>query len=259
MPSRSPLDWLAWLGNLTRFAVRAVPSAAAAVIRPQWWLKPLFDITIGGLPLAAVTGVALGVVIWLHTRDVLARTGTGAVEYLPTFLSAAVLLELAPVGAGLIVAARTGASLGAELASMKVGEQLDALELLGVSALKRLIGPRILACILAVPVLHIAIAGIALASGFVAESVTGHTTLLKYDAAAMRELYLNDVLPAALKTLVFGLIVGVTGCYLGLTAGEGSEGVGRAATDSVVMCILFVLASDVLLVGLIKSLQSIGL
>ena len=110
------------------------------------------------LPLAFVTGIALGVVIWLHTRDVLARAESGAVELLPTVLAAAVLLELAPVGAGLIVAARTGASLGAELASMKVGEQIDALQLLGVSPLRRLIGPRVLACVLAVPVLHILIA-----------------------------------------------------------------------------------------------------
>jgi phospholipid/cholesterol/gamma-HCH transport system permease protein len=252
--ARSPL---AWLGNLTAFGLRVLPRAAAALAHPHWWLRPLYGMTVGGLPLAGVAGIALGVVIWLHTRDVLARTGTGAVEYLPTFLSAAVLLELAPVGAGLIVAARTGASLGAELASMRVGEQLDALELLGVSPLARLIGPRVLACILAVPVLHVAIAAVALASGFLAESITGHTTLLKYDAAAMRELYLSDVVPAALKTLMFGLVVGVTGCFIGINADEGSEGVGRAATDSVVMCSLFVLAADVLLVGLIKASAAI--
>ena len=127
MTTRSPLDWLAWLGHLTRFGLRVLPQTVRAVAHPNWWLKPFHGMTVGAMPLAAVTGLALGVVIWLHTRDVLARTGTGAVEYLPTFLSAAVLLELAPVGAGLIVAARTGASLGAELASMRVGEQLDAL------------------------------------------------------------------------------------------------------------------------------------
>jgi len=253
----SPIEGLAWLGHWTRFGLRSVPRAVAAIVQPSWWAKPFYHMTVGGLPLAAVAGIALGIVIWLHTRDVLARTGTGAVEYLPTFLSAAVLLELAPVGAGLIVAARTGASLSAELASMRIGEQIDALELLGVSPMVRLIGPRVLACVLAVPVLHIAIAAIALASGFVAESITGHTTLLKYDAAAIRELYLNDVVPAALKTLVFGFIVGVTGCFIGLNAKEGSEGVGKAATDSVVMCSLFVLASDVLLVGLIKAMQSL--
>ncbi|MDB5311951.1 MAG: mlaE 1 [Gemmataceae bacterium] len=253
--NKTPFDWLAWVGNLAAFGGRSVPRAVAAVGRPGWWVRPLHGMIVGALPLAVITGVTLGVVIWLHTRDVLARTGTGAVEYLPTFLSAAVLLELAPVGAGLIVAARTGASLGAELASMRVGEQIDALELLGVSPAGRLIGPRVLACVLAVPVLHALIAAVALVSGFAAEAVTGQTTLLKYDAAAMRELYLIDVVPAALKTLVFGLVVGVTGCFIGLTAGDGSEGVGHAATDSVVMCSIFVLAADVLLVGLIKALQ----
>src|SRR5262249_61539098 len=122
--------------NLTRFGLRAPPAALGAVVRPGWWVKPLYAMVVGALPLAVVTGVALGVVIWLHTRDVLARTGTGAVEYLPTFLSAAVLLELAPVGAGLVVAARTGASLRAGVAAVKGGGQIDAPQLLGVSPVR---------------------------------------------------------------------------------------------------------------------------
>lgn len=257
MIARTPLDWLAWTGRLTAFAGRAVPACLAALPHFRWWVRPLYGMVVGALPLAFVTGVALGVVIWLHTHDVLARTGTGAVEFLPTFLSAAVLLELAPVGAGLIVAARTGASLGAELASMKVGEQLDALHLLGVSPLRRLIGPRVLACVFAVPVLHVLIAATAILSGFLAELASGQTTVLKYQTAVLRELYLFDVVPAAMKTLVFGLVVGVVGCYIGLTANEGSEGVGRAATDAVVVCSLFVLATDVFLVSLIKAMQAV--
>lgn len=247
-----------WVGRASAFASRAAPAALRALARPREWAKPLYNVVIGGLPLAAVTGLALGVVIWLHTRDVLARTGTGAVEYLPTFLAAAVLLELAPVGAGLIVAARTGASLGAELAAMRVSEQIDALELLGVSPVRRLVGPRVLACVLAVPLLHILIAATALGSGFVAESVTGSTTYLKYDTAALRELVLQDVIPAALKTLAFGFVVGAVGCYIGMNPRDGAEGVGRAATDSVVACSLLVLVADVLLVLAIKAAQSFG-
>jgi phospholipid/cholesterol/gamma-HCH transport system permease protein len=251
------LSLLEWFGRLTAFAARAVPATGAAVARPAGWVRPFYAVLIGGLPLAAVAGLALGVVIWLHTRDVLARTGTGAVEYLPTFLAAAVLLELAPVGAGLIVAARTGASLGAELAAMRVSEQIDALELLGVSPMRVLVGPRVLACVLAAPLLHVAIAAVALVSGFAAESVTGSTTYLKYATAALRELSLEDVVPAGLKTLAFGLVVGVTGCFIGTRPREGSEGVGRAATDSVVACVLLVLAADVFLVVLIKAAQRI--
>src|SRR5262245_24515746 len=137
---------------------------------------------------------------------------------------------------------------------MRVSEQIDALQLLGVSPVRRLVGPRVLACVLAVPVLHVIIATTAILSGFAAELVSGSTTILKYQTAVMRELYLADVLPAALKTLAFGLVVGVTGCYIGMTASEGSEGVGRAATDSVVVCALLVLATDVFLVGLIKAI-----
>ena len=233
--------------------MRAVPAAAGSILRPSWWLRPLHGMVVGALPLALISGIALGVVIWLHTRDVLARASPGAVELLPTFLAAAVLLELAPLAAGLIVAARTGASLGAELASMRVGEQLDALEVLGISPLKRLIGPRVLACTLAVPILHVLIAATAILSGFGAELATGNTTWLKYQTAVMRELYLADILPAALKTLAFGLVAGLAGCYIGLTAGVGSEDVGRAATDAVVVCALLVLATDVFLVGLIKA------
>lgn len=249
------LSLLEWLGRLAAFAPRAVLASVAALPRPGLWLRSLHAVTIGGLPLAVVTGLALGIVIWMHTRDVLARTGTGAVEYLPTFLAAAVLLELGPVGAGLIVAARTGASLGAELAAMRVSEQIDALELLGVSPLRRLVGPRTIACAAAVPILHVVTAATALGSGFVAELATGSTTYLKYDTAAVRELLLQDVIPAGLKTLVFGAVIGITGCFIGLNAREGSEGVGRAATDSVVACVLLVLTVDVLLVGLIKAAQ----
>jgi phospholipid/cholesterol/gamma-HCH transport system permease protein len=245
-------ETLAAVGRWAVFAARAGVAAAAAAVRPGLWVKPFHGVLVGGLPLAVVAGLALGVVIWVHTRGVLARTSPDAVEYLPTVLAAAVLLELAPIGAGLIVASRTGASLGAELAAMRIGEQVDALELLGVSPLRRLIGPRVLACVLAAPLLHVIIAGLAIVSGYVAEAVAGHTTWLKYERAVLSELYLTDVVPAGLKTLVFGGLVGVTGCYTGLNADGGSEGVGKAATDSVVASVLLVLAADVFLVGLIR-------
>ena len=239
------------VGAWSHFALKSVSPTLSAVPRPGLWLRPFYGVLVGALPLAAVLGLSLGAVIWMQTRGILARTA-GATELLPTVLAAAVLLELAPVGAGLIVAARTGASLGAELASMRVGEQVDALELLGVSPWRRLVGPRVLACVLAGPVLHVLVAALALSSGFAAELLTGQTTWLKYRAAVVAELRLSEVVPAGLKTVAFGFLVGVTGCYAGLTARGGSEGVGRAATDSVVACCLLVLATDVVLVGVIR-------
>lgn len=244
------------LGRWAAFSLASLPHLVVSAFKPGLWIRPFYRVLVGGLPLAAVTGLALGVVIWMHTRGVLDRTGTGAVELLPTFLAAAVLLELAPIGAGLIVAARTGASLGAELAAMRVNEQIDAIELLGLSPLRRLVAPRVLACIFAVPLLHVLIATLSIGSGFVAESIIGHTTLLKYQVAVMRELYLIDVVPALLKTLAFGFLVGITGCFIGLSTRGGSEEVGSAATDSVVACSLLVLLADVFLVGLIRLLAT---
>lgn len=243
---------VAAVGEWAVFAGRTAVAALGALLRPVLWLKPLYAVLVGGLPLAAVAGLAIGIVIWVHTRGVLARTGTGAVELLPTFLSAAVLLELAPIAAGLILAARTGASLGAEFASLKVSEQVDALELLGISPVRRLVGPRVLACVLAGPLLHVLIAGLAIGGGYVAELLSGQTTFLRYTSAVLKELRLVDVVPAGLKPMVFGFLTGATGCYLGLRAGGGSEGVGQAATNSVVACSLLVLLADVLLVGLIQ-------
>ncbi|WP_020471322.1 MlaE family ABC transporter permease [Zavarzinella formosa] len=244
-------NFFARVGEFTRFAGEAFIAALESVRQPGAVLQQLYAVFIGALPLGVVTGVALGAVVWMHTYSVLARTGT--VDYLPTALAAAVLLELAPIGAGLIVAARTGASLGAELGAMKLGEQLDALELFGESPTKVLVGPRVLACMLSLPLLHVFIAALALLSGFLAESVVGHTNWLHYQEACRRELYPREVIPAGFKTVVFGFLIGVAGCEAGLRATGGTEGIGRAATSGVVLACLLALASDVLLVGLIRA------
>ncbi len=239
------------VGYWCHFAGRAFVAAVFVIAKPRFWLKPLFDVLVGGLPLAVVLGLTLGAVVWMQTRGILDKTA-GASELLPTVLAVAVMLELAPVGAGLIVAARTGASLGAELAAMKLGEQVDALELLGVSPMRRLVGPRVLACILAVPMQFVLVAAIAIGSGYLAESAVGSTTWIRYRHAAFAELVLSDVLVTFAKTFVFGALIGATGCFVGSQARGGSEGVGRAATDSVVACSLLVLAADVLVVGLAR-------
>lgn len=247
------LDPIARVGQWAAFTARAWLAAGLAAVRPADWLRPFYAALVGGLPLAGVLGVALGAVVWMHTRGILERS-FGNAEYLPTALAAAVLLELGPVGAGMIVAARTGAALGAELSSMTVNEQVDALHLLGVSPMRRVVGPRVLACVLAVPLLHVVVSALAVGSGYAAESVGGGMAWAKYQTLVMQELRLNEVLPAGLKTLAFGGLIGATGCFVGLSARGGSEGVGKAATDSVVACTLLVLLADVLLVGLIRAI-----
>jgi phospholipid/cholesterol/gamma-HCH transport system permease protein len=223
---------------------------AAALIRPREIAAQLYHILLGALPLGIVAGAALGIVIWMHLHNVLARFQ--ATQFLPQALALAVVLEFAPTGGGLIMAGRSGASLGAELGSMRLTEQVDALEVLGLSPLRTLVGPRVLACMVAMPLLTMFIIYFALAGSFAAEWMGGGLTWLAYRNEWLSGLRLADVLPAALKTVVFGYLIGVTGCYFGMHSQGGTEGVGQAATRGVVWSTLLVLASNVVLVRLIQ-------
>lgn len=223
--------------------------------RPGELLGQLHEILVGALPLAFTAGSAIGIVVWLHLRGALVMVGgPGAVQYLPQALALAVVLELAPLTAGLLVAGRSGASLAAELGSMRLTEQIDALEMLGMSPLRELVAPRVLACMVALPFLTLFILYLALGAGFAAEFLGGSLSARQYANEYLRVLTLHDALPAILKTVFFGFLIGVVGCYRGLNAGGGTEGVGRAATGGVVTSIFLVLIADVVLVKLIQLL-----
>jgi phospholipid/cholesterol/gamma-HCH transport system permease protein len=245
------MSFLEQTGRYFHFAALALPAALLAVRRPGNVLRQLYTILLGALPLAAVTGLALGVVVWIHLRGAIPPEHLRRV---PEYLALAVVLEFAPLGAGLIVAGRSGASLGAELGSMRLTEQIDALEVLGRSPMLHLVGPRVLACILTLPLLTIFVAFLSIGGSFLAEMLGGTLSWTQYQADCLRSLTLGKVIPSTLKTLVFGYLVGVTGCYEGMTADGGTEGVGRAATRGVVVSIFVVMVANVMLVKLIQIL-----
>jgi phospholipid/cholesterol/gamma-HCH transport system permease protein len=246
--------WLEELGRFTHFAARALLAALAAPTRPGALLTQFYRVLIGVLPLGLVAGLAVGAVLFLQLHGIFLRFG--AEQYLPQAMALAVVLEFAPIGAGLIVAGQAGASLGAELGSMRLSEQVDALEVLGLSPLRSLVGPRVLACMLTMPLLTVFMAYLAIGAGFLGDALGGSLSGRQYLNETLRVLTLQDVLPATLKTAVFGYLIGVTGCYHGLEATGGTEGVGRAATRGVVVSIFLVLVSDVVLVRIIQLLTA---
>jgi phospholipid/cholesterol/gamma-HCH transport system permease protein len=244
------------LGRAAHFAFRALLALPAALRRPRDLLTQLYQVLIGALPLGLTAGAAIGVVVWMHLRGSLQTVGgPGAVQYLPQALALAVVLEFAPITAGLLVAGRSGASLGAELGSMRLTEQVDALEVLGLAPLRELVAPRLLACVLALPLLTLFVGYLALGAGYLAEAVGGTLSWAQYVNETLRVLRLRDAVPATLKTAVFGYLIGVAGCYHGLHAEGGTEGVGRAATRGVVASIFLVLIADVVLVRVIQLFQ----
>jgi phospholipid/cholesterol/gamma-HCH transport system permease protein len=249
------LTFLENTGCFLQLAARALVASPGALRRPNDLVRQLFQIYLGALPLSTVAGVSLGAIMWMHLHGVLARLGPGFADLLPQVLSLAVVLEFAPIGAGFIVAGRSGASLGAELGSMRLTEQIDALEVMGLSPLHHLVAPRVLACMITLPLLTIYIAALAIGGGYLAESLGGIMSWGEYWNDCLGALRLKDVLPATFKTLVFGFWTAVTGCYFGLNAQSGTEGVGQAATRSVVLSIFLVVVSDLVLVRAIMLLD----
>ncbi len=250
------LAFLVNLGRATHFAWRVLLALPFAIRRLPYLAVQLHDILLGALPLGVAAGTAIGVVVWLHLRGTLQSVGgPSAVQYLPQALALAVVLEFAPLAAGLIVAGRSGASLGAELGSMQLTEQIDALEVLGQSPLRVLIAPRVFACMLTLPLLTLFIAYLAIGAGYFAEALGGTLSWTQYRSACLRVLTLHDAVPAVLKTVVFGYLIGISGCWFGMNAHGGTEGVGQAATRGVVVSIFLVLVADVLLVKLIQVLS----
>jgi phospholipid/cholesterol/gamma-HCH transport system permease protein len=238
-------------GRFAHFSARSFGAALDSIRRPAELLRQLHNVLIGSLPLGLVTGLAVGFVVWLHLNGVVEKP---YIHKVPEYLALAVVLEFAPLSAGLVVAGRCGASLGAELGSMRLTEQIDALEVMGMSSLKELVGPRVLACMLTLPLLTIFIAFTAIGSSYLAEMIGGTLSWTQYQTDVLRGLTEGKAVPATLKTIVFGFLIGVTGCYEGMAVEGGTENVGRAATRGVVTSILLVLVANVVLVKLIQIL-----
>lgn len=250
------LNGLESMGHYCYFALLVLPALLSAVRKPVELFNQLYNVLIGALPLGLVTGIALGIVVWIHISSAIESSTPlsrdQVIAKVPEYLAMAIVVEFAPLGAGMIVAGRTGASLGAELGSMRLTEQLDALEVMGQSPIDKLVGPRVLACMAALPILTIFIAYISIASSFLAQYPTEGMSWSLYMEYAFQSLTLQRMLPATLKTIVFGFVIGVTGCYCGMEATGGTEGVGNAATQGVVVSIFMVMITNVILVQLIE-------
>ena len=245
------MERLRGFGNFLGFVPGAVGAAvASSVRRPGAVLAQFERVALGSLPLVATAGASVGLVTWLQLHRLLVTYGVEAT--LPSVLSVAVMVETGPILASLLVAGRLGAGLAAELGSMNLTEEIDALAVLGAPVVPTLIGPRVLACTLAVPFLTILIDAAALGGGLCAELLAGSLSPDVYGRRAFDFIRLSDVIPATLKTAVFGAIIGLIGCWTGLNAERSTEAVGRAATRGVVRSMLALFAANVVLVPLIQ-------
>jgi phospholipid/cholesterol/gamma-HCH transport system permease protein len=239
-----------WFGELGPFCVRLVKAAVTPPYEWREFIKQCDAIGAMSFPLVALAGAATGVVLSLETRDSLVRFG--AKSFLPAIIVFSIIKESGPVITGLVVSGRAGAGIGAELGSMKVTEQIDAMEASAVDPYRYLAVTRVLACMLMLPLLTIAANFCGILMGWVANTLTDPISLRLFLDRGFRQVAFSDYIPPVFKTAIFGLIIGVVACFQGMRTKGGTEGVGRTATSSVVLASLFVILADVLLVRLIQ-------
>lgn len=240
---------LATVGEVALFASKAAREVFVPPFETRETVRQIYELGVRSAPLIAVSGLAVGVVMSLHTRASLERFG--AESMIPAGLAIALVRETGPLTAGLLLSGRIGAGIGAELGAMRVTEQIDALEASAVDAFRYLVVTRVLACMIAVPLLTTLMNFAGMLGGFVAETAETGMSLQLYFQRAFSLIDVSDYVPATMKTIVFGFIIATISSYLGYTTQSGTEGVGRASTRAVVLSSILIIVSNVLLVRLI--------
>ncbi len=241
-----------WVGDLGLFGWRVAKAIFSRPFEGREFLRQLDVIGAKSLLLVALAGASTGVVLSLQTRDSLTRFG--AKSLLPAVIVFSLIKETGPIITGLVASGRVGAGIGAELGAMRVTEQIDAMEASAVDPHKYLVATRVLACIVAMPLLTVAADFFGVLMGWVTTTLSEPMPLRLFLSNGFRHVTFGDILPTTFKTAIFGLIIGVVSCFQGMRTTGGTEGVGHSATSSVVLSSLFIIVADVLLVRLIIEL-----
>lgn len=248
------ISMLEWFGGIGQFAARVSRAALTPPYEGRELLRQMDEVGARSLPLVALAGAAIGVVLSLHTRDSMAQFG--AKSLLPQLIILSLVKETGPIITALVTSGRVAAGIGAELGSMRVTEQIDAIEASAVNPHKFLAATRVLACMLMLPLLTAVADFCGIITGWLANALVEPMSLKYFLNVGLAQARLTDLLPSTLKTVIFGFIIGVIGCYQGMNAKGGTAGVGRASTSAVVLASLFVILADVVLVRLIITVFS---
>lgn len=231
---------------LTKFTLKFFKQLFLPPYEFEEFVKQCYIIGCKTLPLVGITGFIMGLVLTIQSRPTLAEFG--AESWLPAMVAVSIIREIGPVITALICAGKVGSSIGAELASMKVTEQIDAMEVSGINPFKYIVVTRVVATTFMVPVLVIFSDVIALLGSFLAVNIKGDVSFHLFFAQVFEKLYFTDIFPSVIKTFAFGFAIGLIGCYKGYNSNKGTEGVGSSANSAVVFGSLLVFIIDMIAV-----------
>lgn len=210
------------------------------------FIKQCYQIGYKTLPLISITGTIMGLVLTIQSRPVLLKFG--AETMLPSMVALSIIREMGPVITALICAGKIGSGIGAELGSMKVTEQIDAMEVSSTNPIRFLIVTRVLATTLMIPLLVLYADALGILGSWLGANIKGDVSFILFFSQAFRHVEFIDLFPAIIKTFFFGAAIGLVGCYKGFNAGRGTESVGKAANSAVVLASLLVIIIDMIAV-----------
>lgn len=246
------LSFLEDTGNLSRFTARYFSMGFRQPFETKEFLRQCYNIGYKSFALVSLTSLIIGLVLTMQLRPSLVEYGVES--RLPIMVGIAIIREIGPVVAALIFAGKIASSIGAELGSMKVTEQIDAMEVSGTNPFKYLVATRVLACTVMLPILIVMADAIALVGAYIGVNIQGITSLRLFFTEIFNSLELSDVLPSYIKTYFFGFVIGIIGTYKGYSATKGTRGVGNAANSAVVLASIFIFIIDLLAVQITELL-----
>jgi phospholipid/cholesterol/gamma-HCH transport system permease protein len=241
-------DFLDQTGQISRFAGRFFSHG----LKPKFEIKELlaqcYVIGYKSFPLVGLTGFIMGLVLTMQLRPSLVTYGVQS--ELPVMVGIAIVREIGPIITALIFAGKIASSIGAELGSMKVTEQIDSMEVSGTNPFKYLVATRVIATSLMLPLLTLLADAIALFGAYIGVNIKSVTNIKFFFIQVFGSLSYSDVIPAVIKTVFFGFAVGLIGCYKGFNSTKGTQGVGRSANSAVVLSSVLIFVLDLLTVQL---------
>ncbi len=239
-------NFITKFADVLLFIIQTTKAAFSREFEVREFLRQCFQIGYKSLPLISVTGVIIGLVITIQSRPTL--VDFGAVSALPGMVAVSLIREMGPVITGLICAGKIGSGMGAELGSMKVSEQIEAMEVSSTNPMRFLVVTRVLAATLMIPLLILYADAVGLIGSWIGANIKGSVTLVLFLSQAFSHIDFVDFVPAVIKSFFFGAVIGFVGCYKGYNAGRGTESVGKAANSAVVLSSLLVIIVDMIAV-----------
>ena len=230
------------IGELSYFTFRFFKEVFKMPFEFKELARQCYNMGNRSLLLVGITGFIIGLVLTLQTRPTLLEFG--AVSWMPSMVGISIVREIGPIITALVCAGRIGSGIGAELGSMRVTEQIDAMEVSGTNPFKYLVVTRVLAVTLMLPLLVIFGDAVALFGSYLVENVKGNVSFMLYFNQVFDSLEFGDIVPATVKSFFFGLAIGLVGCFKGYYCEKGTAGVGMAANSAVVFTSLLLFIID---------------